>query len=235
MKNLMIGVGVGVVTTLCAGSALAEPFAAHGTFAVGVERVFGIDYTHETTTAPGSTQESKRSTTSIAFLGSMPTTMSLLPRLNFDVFLGPGVSLGGGLMYQHSGVGNTPAGSATTRDSSGSYFLFAPRVGFGIPLNDTFAIWPRLGISYYYAKAESTTTDPTTGVQTTDKATTGSWYTTLDALLMISPVQHVAFNVGPSLDILIGGPTETRNGVGTLADDTSQYSIGLRTGLTVWF
>jgi hypothetical protein len=234
MKKQIFGVGFGIATVLGAGSAMAEPFAAPGTFAVGVERVFGLDYTSETTKAPGSTVEEKSSYTSIALLGSLPTTMSMLPRLNFDVFLGPGISLGGGLMYQHvSHSQPAAAGSTTSYDSSTGIYLFAPRVGFGIPINENFAIWPRLGLAYYYTKGETTTTNA--GVEQTSKNTTGVWYTTLDAMLMISPVQHVAISVGPSLDVLIGGPTTTRDGVGTPSDDTSQYSIGLRTGLTAWF
>jgi hypothetical protein len=234
MKNLTIGVGIGVATLFGVSMALAEPFASHGTIAVGVERVFGFDYTHETTKPINSTAETTTSETTIALANSIPTQMSLMPRLNFDVFLGPGISLGGGVMYQHGSASSSTTGVAGEGSGSGSYYLFAPRIGFGIPINENVAIWPRAGISYFYTSTESTNPDGAGG-QTTHKHTSGLWYTTIDAMLMLSPVQHVAFNVGPTFDVLIGGPTRTTDGVGDSVDDTSQYSIGVRAGLTVWF
>jgi hypothetical protein len=234
MKNLSIGVGIGVATLLGASAAMAEPFASHGTFAVGVERVFGFDYTHQTTKPVNSTVETTSSETTFALANAIPTQVSLIPRLNFDVFLGPGISVGGGVMYQHGSTSSSTTGIPGEDSGTGSYYLFAPRIGFGIPINDNVALWPRAGISYYYTSTESTNPDGAGG-QRTQKNTNGLWYTTIDAMLMLSPIPQVAFQVGPSLDVLIGGPTRTRDGVGVPVDDTSQYSIGVRTGLTVWF
>jgi hypothetical protein len=234
MRNHIAGLGAGIAVTFCGSAAMAQPFAAHGTVAVGVERVFGLSYSHQTEQAPGATTESKTSTTSISFLGSLPTTIGAIPRLSADVFLGPGVSLGGSMMVQHLGSGFTPAGTAATRNAGTTYFLFAPRVGFGIPFNDTLALWPRLGISYLYTKTSSEN-QQNDGTMRTNKGTLGNWYTTLDALLLISPVAHVAFTVGPSLDILISGPKQTRDGADVQTNDTSYYSLALTAGLTVWF
>lgn len=237
MKSFIIGVGIGAVTLLSASAALAEPFASHGMVAVGAERVFGVEYTSTTTRAPGSPVENNTSTTSISLLGHLAGLESIssigsIPRLNLDVFLGPGVSVGGGLMYQHLSRSRETAGVAGG-DASQSYYLFAPRVGFGLPITDKVAIWPRLGLSYLYITGETENTIG--GVVTKNESTDGLWFTTLDALLLYSPVEHVAFNVGPALDILIGGPTTTENGVGTPSPDTSMYSLGLHAGMTVLF
>jgi hypothetical protein len=223
---------MGLAAVFCSGSVSAEPFAKHGTVAVGTERVFGINYTKSTVKDLGATQEDQGSSTSIAFLGTLPTSIGAIPRLNFDVFLGPGVSVGGGVMYQHIRSASTFGATNTSSDSNAAYILVAPRVGFGIPINAALAVWPRWGISYLHLKSEDPDVDPAIGTRT---YSTGMWYTTLDALLLISPVQHVAFNVGPTFDVLIHGPSRKRNDVGVATGDYSSYSLGLHAGMTVWF
>ena len=121
---------------------------------------------------------------------------------------------------------------STTGEQSVSYFLLGPRAGFGFALNDTFALWPRLGFSYLHAK--STYDFGSNGANTSNSTSSSMWYMSLDALLLISPIEHVSFTVGPALDVLIAGPYRDRDGTSVDLEESS-YTIGLHSGMTVWF
>jgi hypothetical protein len=242
MQKLLFALGV-VGTTLMVGSASAQPFATHGTVAVGAEHLFGLEYVSSKESMAGI--EDKNSSTSLSLLGHAGIygdTMSLnsaLPRLSADVFLGPGVSVGGALMYQHLSFDNPASTGSTTSSSSGAnLLLFAPRVGFGARLTDNIAIWPRLGITYLHvwSNSSSVTTNPGTGetLERKGRGTTNDLFLTLDAMMVVSPVEHAAFTFGPTLDYLLS-VSSTTDGVGNPTPDTTMYAIGIQAGILFWF
>lgn len=235
MAKSLIGCGLGLLM-LAAGTAHAAPFASNGTLAIGAERLFGVEYASQTESQAG--VERSRSTTSISLLGRLSSPLepfnvnSAIPRLSADYFLGPGISLGGSLMYQ-----NLSFGSDNEDDDNGTnLILLAPRVGYGARLSDQFAIWPRLGLSYLHTWSSSTSTamdgngNP---VRTERSATSNYTFLSLDAMFVYTPVEHVGFSFGPAFDYLLGR-SETTNGNDDTLPDMSMYGLGIHAGLLVW-
>lgn len=232
MKTLLLVCGLSSAF-LVAGVVGAEPFASHGTVAIGAERMFGVEHVSETRSQDGLDQTD--STTSISLLGHVgavtnplnPSTA--LPRLSVDVFLGPGVSLGGGILYEHMGQGDQS-------DRSVNFLLFAPRLGFGARLSDNFAIWPRFGVTYLHLWSSSTATAfDTQGNATTIESRYTMDYTllALEAMCVFTPVEHVGFSFGPTLDYRLG-ISQTTDGTDVPRPNTSMYAVGLHAGLLVW-
>src|SRR5439155_17371307 len=95
-----------------------------------------------------------------------------------------------------------------------SAFVLSPRLGVVVTLGPKVALWLRGGVTYFQTTVESTTTtrpatsgDPTITRQS--KAETSGTAATLDAQLVIVPVDHVGITLGPVLDIGLGGSTKT--------------------------
>jgi hypothetical protein len=109
-------------------------------------------------------------------------------RIGFDWFPINHLSIGGTLSYwslrreQDNGPGDV-----TTKE-----FLFAPRIGYAIPISKSFGFWPRGGISY-----RSTTVG--------DADANGEVALTFEAQFYASPAPHFAFIFGPVLDLGIAG------------------------------
>jgi hypothetical protein len=237
MRKSLVALGL-IATTLATGAASAEPFGAHGTVAIGAERLFGLEYTSQTNTPPGGTEQ-KSSVTSVSLFGhtalleDMGNLVSAMPRLSADVFLGPGVSVGGALMYQSMNVDHPASGPNDSSDKIGlNLLLFAPRVGFGARITDTFAIWPRLGITYLHSWTSQSSMSA--GVEDKSRGTGNNMFLTLDAMMVVSPVQHAAFTFGPTFDYLLS-QSSTRDGVGVATGDIGMYSLGLQAGILLWF
>lgn len=237
MARSLIGCGLGLLM-LVASTAHAAPFASNGTLAIGAERLFGVEYTSLTVSQPGG--ESTQSATSISLLGRISVfeaplnVNSAIPRLSADYFLGPGISLGGSLMYQHLSFGTD--NDDDDNDNGMNLILLAPRVGYGARLSDQFAIWPRLGLSYLHAWRSSTgrTMDANGNlVQVERSATSNQTFLSLDAMFVYTPVEHVGFSFGPAFDYLLGR-SETTNGNDDTLPDNSMYGLGIHAGLLVW-
>lgn len=237
MAKSLIGSGLGLVmVTLVANTAHAAPFASNGTLAIGAERLFGFEYDSQTVSRPDG--ESSQSTTSISLLGRISAfegplnVNSAIPRWSADYFLGPGISLGGSLMYQHLSFG-----SDNEDDDNGmNLILLAPRVGYGARLSDQFAIWPRLGLSYLHTWRSSTGPGVDANgnpAQVERSATSNHTFLSLDAMFVYMPVEHVGFSFGPAFDYLLGR-SETTNGNDDTLPDMSMYGLGIHAGLLVW-
>lgn len=234
VKSLM-GCGVALVM-LVASTANAAPFASNGTLAIGAERLFGIEYNSQTISQGG--LEATQSTTSISLLGRISAleaplnVNSAIPRLSADYFLGPGLSLGGAVMYQHLSFGSDDDND----DNGTNLILLAPRVGYGAHLSDQFAIWPRLGLSYLHTWRSSTSqgVDANGNPTEVERSSTANYtFLSLDAMFVYTPVEHVGFSFGPAFDYLLGR-SETTNGNDDTLPDTSMYGLGIHAGLLVW-
>ncbi len=227
-----------------AAAALGSSFGRAGTLAVGAERMFG--YVHTTLKTqqeqPPSDQERTITLNRFTLLGR-PTYSTELqspystPRIGIDFFPIDGLSFGGSLTYvSESGETETkgPAGSQSQDLDPASGFLISPRVGYGLMFNDIIGIWPRAGITYFTASSEN----KNAAGQTTSESNVNGLAVTVEVPLILSPVDHVGFTVGPTLDIPLSGGSETDPT--DPADPTSEsdvkfMDIGLNAGLLVWF
>ncbi|HEV8244893.1 MAG TPA: hypothetical protein VGP93_03960, partial [Polyangiaceae bacterium] len=97
-----------------------------------------------------------------------------------------------------------PAQPPTVRPK-GTTFLGGLRVGYAYPFDETFGLWPRAGISYATSSAHIVVTDPAANTNTTIKLSSNYIDFDAEVLAVISPVEHLAFMIGPFLDLGLGG------------------------------
>lgn len=201
MKRISSCVGSLALVFTYAGSAVAEPTVQGLT--LGVERVFGF-------TAVTATDEGDAATTSQSSIGfglgntsGAAPALFTIPRVNVDYVLPMGLSFGGALGFRTLGITNEVDGGplSVTTESSATAFLFAPRVGYLVGLNEQFGIWPRLGFSYV-----AVSTDDDDGEDDDFSQSYGAL--TLEAPLMFMPHRTFGFVVAPSLDLGISGSRE---------------------------
>lgn len=203
------------------GTALAQEFGAKGDVAFGAERLFGIQGTHtylERAVQANPDVEHDYTTISFGWRARTPEASPFdAPRLAFDVFVIDRLSVGGSLGYTSiSAEGN--GGPDCGDDGSCSSFLFAPRVGYAFMFSNVVGIWPRAGFGYHSASIE-------------DFASEYGFAFGLEAMLVIAPVRHFGFQIGPTFDIDITGELDPEVGPDR---DRSYRSFGLQAGLFGW-
>jgi hypothetical protein len=184
--------------------------------------------------------------------GTTRPNPSAIPRLSFDYFVIDGLTLGGSLGYISLGGTqsvtkfNTPAGPAALPPdhdhTSVTGFAFAPRVGYAYMFNDVIGIWPRGGFTYFHYSSETKQYNGQNAVDHTDKESFGGLDLNLEAMLVISPVRHFAFVVGPVFDLgLTGGvdisrdPPDPNNTLPAPDISVKHTNFGLTSGLLGYF
>lgn len=213
-----------------------------GQIVIAAERLTGIFYDHisETVSTPVGDQETKTSTTTFAVFGNQGSGLTTAPRLALDYFVIDGLSLGGSFTYWHRAGTLTAPNGGETDISPESVLLFNPRVGFSLIFDDTFALWPRAGITY--ARATQTTKETLASGGSVDLDTTlSSFALSLDVPLVISPMEHFAFLIGPYLDLGLGGSLDqdvvdtTTGAITTVSGDSKATSVGLTVGILGYY
>lgn len=203
-------------------------FGEGGTFVFGAERLFGVNAWDTTVTVGG--EDIEASGTNFDLLVSVPLTgVSFFPinpsgvaRIAFDYFVMGAFSVGGAFGY-FSTSGETTEGNTTEDLPSTSGFAFAPRVGYATMFSDLVGIWLRGGFVFFSA---------TTELQSGFEQSVSAQNITLEALLLIVPVGHLAITVGPLVDIGIGGDVELVDDEGDTAGfDATYTSFGVMAGL----
>ncbi len=189
-----------------------------------------------------------------------------IPRLAIDGFVGPQVTLGGSAGYI-SRSGTTKTSSVTTLSGSGSSmstnndddlpdvsaFVLSPRLGVVVTVGPKVALWLRGGVTYFQTSVESKSVlrsvsgDP--AITTQKKTETSGTALTLDAQLVIVPVDHVGITIGPVFDVGLDGSTKTTSTRTTPASgfsdaqtdttvtdgDLKQSNYGVAAGLIAFF
>lgn len=246
MRSKVVTLSVLLAGSLLSASAAAEQLADSGTFALGVDRMFGyVSYTdsHDTTTAAGVKTSHEESVSNFSLLGragnlnltDIPVNVGEMPRLSFDAFLGPGISVGGSITYDYYSLGNKTAGVEDPDKPTIGVWLFSPRVGFATMFTPQIGIWPRAGITYIHASIDSSYTNTATGAKTTETASMGELYYTMDVNLIISPIPHLGFTVGPTLDYLLSHSESQTPPNPTPDSSFKAHALGLQAGIFAWF
>jgi len=247
----------------------ADSFGRQGQFAISGERLLGLfvhkveaDLQMTATGGPGGgtatvdTNTETKATEFVVLGNSDQVGPAGTPRIAFDFFVIDGLSLGGALLYENHSVENDTGGTATLGGQSQAIdrtqvevdtnvFGIAPRIGYAYMFTPNVGIWPRGGISYVTSNSEEkeTVTDPTDGsVQTTDTDTSVNHLSlALDAMLVLSPIEHVGFGIGPFVEIPLSGDIETKASQvnpalqGDGNGDVKITSYGATSSLIVWF
>jgi len=223
---------------LAAPAAYAQDFGKSGQFAVGAERLFGIVHTSHTSEVGDG--EVNRSHTNVSLLltpfhstaGTQFPIGYSFPRIGADYFVMDGLSVGGSIgVFTHSGSFENEVMGVTQDGDTGSMtgFLFEPRVGYAFMFSDMFGIWPRGGITFIHFGYEA---------EDNDEISASAWAITLEAPLVINPVPHVVFGIGPTLDLGVTGSAETNPADPedpTIETDFTMHDIGLQASLTAYF
>src|SRR5262249_42660876 len=211
-------------------SALAQAqsrFGDKGQLAITGENLFAFSTQREGTSFPDG--EHSRTDNRFGFLYSQGSASPRGPHVRRAFFIIPSLSIGATLGYEARGGSiTTPEGNRglVTRDTENmSTFILVPRVGYALMFNDIIGFWFRGGVGYFRIG----TSDP---VDTRIKQSSSFGLLSLDALFVVSPVQHFGFYVGPTADISFTGshsPTD-QNGI-EFYQSANHRSLGLGLGL----
>ncbi len=258
LRNLT-ALGAALGTMLVATAAHAQDkgsFGDQGQFIFGADRLFGaFAYTSNSFSGVNGTTVTSNGTAMGLLWGGTSTfngagagagivsgnpNFYSAPRVGFDYTVIPHLTIGGELFVWFTPGQNTSTSTngttVTNPASTGNEFGIAPRVGYIIGLNDMVSVWLRGGFSYYLANYSSNGNLPN-GCSTT--ASLDSFGIDLDPQLVISPVNHFAFTVGPALDWgFLGGWSSNGNSCTnppTVSGNYTAVNFGINGGLLGWF
>lgn len=253
-RNLL---GLGALTTALALPATAEAQEAHG-FGSQTQLIVSADrliplfaWTSNSVTVEegNNSLEVTQSDTSTSLLwGNDGQSLfgvrspHTVPRAAIDFVVIPHLTIGGSFAFAFSLGGsiesetrNNNTTQTTKIDSpSNTVIAFGPRVGYIIPIGDILAFWPRGGFSFYSLRRTEQEDD-------NDRDTTKATAFTLDVegALVITPIEHFFFNVGPLINIPLTGSLtteEVRGNRTTSRDaDLTMWHFGITAGLGGWF
>lgn len=252
-KVVMFGVLAAAVTMASGASAATASadmngMAERGHLYISAERMFGVSWTKystertETVGGASVTTTSSSSNTTIGLLWNNNTSSTgvpsvyLVPRVGVDFTVIDGLTVGGSIGYFHtSGSYDSERKSGSvTQTTSGdtatvSGFLFAPRVGYILPLGGSIGLWLRGGLSYYSVSAK----DPpaTNGDEETNSLSGLSL--NLDPQFVVTPVEHFFFTAGLSADVPLTGNYENKQTNGGATVTTSYDAKFTHVGLTM--
>ncbi len=253
----LTALGAALATMLVAPASQAQDkgdaFGEQGQFIFGADRLFSVfGYTSNIYSLPGQPGNTTANGTTMGLFwggegvsgGPPGTTLSAgnpnfytAPRLGFDYTVIPHLTIGGELFAWFTPGQNstTPTGngtSVTNPNPTGNAFGIAPRVGYIIGVSDLLSIWLRGGVSYYLANAS---TNASNGCSTTGSL--DALGLDLDPQLVISPVRHFAFTVGPALDwgFLGGWSYQQTCNAPSVSGNYNAVNFSINGGLLGWF
>ncbi len=216
-----------------AGGGSAQ-LGAQGQKVFGADRLFGISNFKGTLEVDGF--ESSISGTSVNLLAGPPLTgdyelMSInpfaVPRLTFDYFVADNLSVGGSAGYfsinsEWENDDNEQGDFPETRG-----YVFAPRVGYVLPLADNFGAWLMGSLHYVKSTTDDSEADFEVTITLIDVSAQG--------MLYFIPTPGFALMAGVVADIGVGGEIEAKSSGGTEKADAKFRNIGLTTGLIGYF
>ncbi len=183
---------------------MAENVGRKGSPVFGADRLSGL-YFLEVEREVGGGRNIEADFTEFGLGWGIPgLTPYTVPRLAFDFFVVERLSVGGAIAYASlSDDDDDDADDPST-------FLFAPRVGYALPLGRVFTFWPRGGITLHDY----------------DGIDEGGVALTAEAMFVASPTPHFGFAFGPVLDFSLTGERGDR--------DVRYRVFGITAGLVGW-
>jgi hypothetical protein len=202
--------------------------------------MFGLAYTTTTSTAPssGSTDgfsvppsETKSHSVDVGLLGNVGNSPMNFPRLGFDYVIGAGFTVGGNLSYATSHGFQ----DGSSNENTYSAFMFGPRIGKIFMADSGNGVWLRAGLTVIEQSSTSTLSNGSLGGTTDYTSSTGTTDMDLEAMYVWSPVDRFTFNSGLTLDIPLGGSTESTGGSTSPPADLTISSVGAMFGVSAYF
>ncbi|HEV8548661.1 MAG TPA: hypothetical protein VGQ57_06530 [Polyangiaceae bacterium] len=189
-----------------------ENIGRTGQFIFGIERITGLFLDTQKITYRDPTtlqhQDFTYHATSFGLLGVDSDSPTALPRFALDYVIYQGITVGAygvlstrGLSSSGDRTAQTPVGPPTA-SPDGLTVLGGLRAGYAYAFDSTWGLWGRLGLSYMSSSAESAFVDPNTGaVYGPFERKTHFTTVNLDALGVLSPVEHILILAGPYVDL----------------------------------
>ncbi len=262
MKRILrtLAFSFGTTALVCAGAAReasaqeANGLGEKGELIVTADRLMPLfSYSSQTLTTNQGGVETKTSDSgsSIALLFGRDPSLAVnphtVPRLAFDYTVINRLTLGGSVVLAlglggsrtTESVQNGQTNESKTDADKTTVFGFAPRVGYVLPLGQTFGFWPRAGLAFYSISSKSEDTAGNNKTITTN--TTSVWSLDLDPQFVWVPLQHFFAHFGPIMNVPLTGSRSTEsepaNGGSstTTKNDFSIFHFGLSAGLGGWF
>lgn len=245
----LVGATISTTATV-AGAQQAHGMADKGHLFLSADRLvplLAIERTSTTFQQGNATVTDSVSRTSTILLLSRPLdqlTVHTVPRVGVDYsvidhltvggFLALGFGLGGSNTRE---VVNGATRNETSEDAgTGTLIGFGPRVGYILPVADMLGIWLRGGFSFY--SISNRTYDDDNNNRVRNSITTTAFSLDVDPQLSIVPIEHFFFNVGPMLNIPVGGSrkveAQRNNTTTTVTNDFSQFHVGLNASIGGW-
>jgi hypothetical protein len=153
------------------------------------------------------------------------------PWVGGHYFVIPNLSIGATLGFQTAGGSTTREvrGVSTTVDHPSQLgFVFLPKVGYALMLNNMLGFWFRGGPGFISWSTSGPNDDNATETDT-------YWFLSLDANLVITPVQYIGFYAGPQFNMSFAGSTSSERMGVTVSQDASLRTFSLDFGLLGYF
>jgi opacity protein-like surface antigen len=188
-------------------------------FVFGIERVTGLFFDRQrldyTDFATGLKHQDTYKVTSFGLLGVDSSSPSAMPRFALDYTILQGLTLGATAMISTRGVSLShngrdaavppPTTAPPTAPADGLTLVGGVRAGYAYAFDRTFAVWPRVGLSYAASSASAELRD-SFGDTLGDFETKAHFYdANIELLGAVSPVEHIVLLGGPYLDLGLGG------------------------------
>jgi hypothetical protein len=208
-------------------------FGSRGQFIVGIERAMGYSSWRYTVSANGRESKVESSNFNLLFAnnGTAAGPSPAGARFAFDFVPIDSLTVGGTIgYYTTSGSTTIPNAAGTTSTQTDladfSGYLIAPRVGYAFHVSDLITLWPRAAFQYW------SWTEQTKGVAAIETHLYGT-DVVLDGLLVVTPVPHLGFTVGPFLEVPLGGGASisAANITQTTTPDVSLFVVGVGVGM----
>jgi hypothetical protein len=238
---LILGAAAAAVFALLAfeGDAQAQTrFGDRGQLAITGENLFVISGERRSETSPTGGDDVDVTNRQGFLVGTTLDSFSpRIPQVGGHYFIIPSLSIGGTIGYEGRGGSHTnppvgPVQPASVPKPDASTFVFNPKVGYVLSLNNLFGFWFRGGLGYYHYGQSS-------GVDSRNKFGFNFWFVSLDALFVVTPVQHLGFYAGLQGDISFTGSHTNANVMGPQVIETSNSTsfrdIGLGAGIIGYF
>jgi hypothetical protein len=189
---------------------------ADGQFIFSIERISGLFLDQQriryTDPEDGIEYDHTFKATSFGLLGVDSASPSALPRFALDYAVYGGLTVGATFLFSTRGLSldggsGQPPATPPTASPDGLTLLAGVRAGFAYAFDNTFAIWPRAGISYATSSASiDDFRNPTDGEPLGDFDYSANFASAnLEILGVLSPVEHIVLMAGPYLDLGLGG------------------------------
>ena len=242
IRSIAVSGAISVLTL--AGSARAQEGEASSRFGspgfiVSADRLIPlISYEAVKTSSDGSSET--KSDLSFGLLSNAPYTafgtFYNLPRLGFDWVPVQNLTLGGALFGYVQALSKdsvSPAGgpSTTTDQPKVTYWGFAPRVGYIVPLGHLLALWPRVGVEYHNVSSST--------VSGTVSPSVWQFAFEAEAMFVVFPWNHFGFTFGPTVDVPLAGKSTSASATGTgttgpatpVSFNSAMFQIGASAGM----